>query len=288
MRNLLTMLLPYSLLQILACLSMLPGARGGSLFARTAQSPSQEEAEKMCTTLAMPWTEARLQGGHWGHIYRLKVLNMGEGGPKRAVFPEQSLFRFVRRVYHCCQMGFHCGGVKGLQGREAGGSSIEFRLSEDVLSAPVVRAEIHLQVSNPQHLNIQPLLPSLEKRQLPTRYAAWSKDGVSELRVDLTFLFQALQRALGSGRGGPSLLDIRRVGGLSRPWASDSRDKGFHDPILAVLGEGHGDGWLERSLQSAAELGLALHCSTTETNTQPCQNHRVRLLHTPFITLSYR
>ncbi|XP_072538737.1 uncharacterized protein [Salminus brasiliensis] len=281
------MLPPSSLLQVFTSMTMLLGVQSGPLFARTAQSPSREEAEKKCTTLAMPWTEARLQGGHWGHIYRLKVLNMGRDGPRRAVFPEQPLFRFVRRVYHCCQMGFHCGGVKGIQGREAGGN-IEFLLSEDVLSAPVVRAEIHLQISNPQHLNIQPLLPSLEKRQLPTRYSAWSKDSVSELRVDLTFLFQALQQALGSGRGGPSLLDIRRVGGLSRPWATDSRDKAPLDPISAVLGEGHGDVWLERSLQAAVELGLALHCSTADSNTQPCQNHRVRLLHTPFITLSYR
>ncbi|XP_036434111.1 uncharacterized protein si:ch211-170d8.2 [Colossoma macropomum] len=275
---------PSTLLLVLTSVTLLMEVQCGSLFARTAKSPSLEEVEKKCTSLAMPWTEARLQGGHWGHIYRLKVLSMGKDGAKRAVFPEQPLFGFVRRVYHCCQMGFHCGGVKGIQGREAGGSSIEFLLSEDVLSAPVVRAEIHLQLTNPQLLNVQPLLPSLEKRQLPTRYSAWSKDGVLELRVDLTFLFQALQQALGGGRGGPSLLDIRRVGGLSRPWASDSREKALHDPISAVLG----DGWVERPLQATVELGLALHCSTADANTRPCQSQGVRLLHTPFITLSYR
>ena len=119
------------LLIIFSCLLM--EVRCGSLFARTA---SQEEVRKECTSLAVPWTEARLQGGHWGHIHRLKVLTMGNDGPKRAVFPEQPLFRFVRRVYHCCQMGFHCGGVKGIQGREAGGKRRTFRLCSVELSVP--------------------------------------------------------------------------------------------------------------------------------------------------------
>ncbi|KAB5567938.1 hypothetical protein PHYPO_G00238570 [Pangasianodon hypophthalmus] len=146
-------------------------------------------------------------------MYRLKVLPMSKDGPHRLVFPEQPLFRFIRRVYRCCQMGHHCRGVKGLQGRETAGSTVEFVLSEDVWSAPILRAEVHLHISSPQPLNVQPLLPWLEKRHLPTRYSVWWKDGMLEVRVDLLFLFQALQ-ALRAKRGGSSVMEIRRVGGL--------------------------------------------------------------------------
>jgi len=48
-------------------------------------------------------------------------------------------------------------------------SNIEFLLGEDVLSAPLEKAEVHFHFSNPKHLNIQPVLPSLEKRGFPTR-----------------------------------------------------------------------------------------------------------------------
>lgn len=48
-------------------------------------------------------------------------------------------------------------------------TDMEFLLSQDVLSVTVMRAEIHLRVLNPQHLNIEPVLSYMAKRKLPTR-----------------------------------------------------------------------------------------------------------------------
>lgn len=98
-----------------------------------------------------------------------------------------------------------------------------------------------------------------------------------EVRVDVLFLFQALQ-ALKGTRGGSSVMEIRRVGGLHTPWS-----------MVARPTEAQGGGEREqRLLQVPEELGLALDCSTVELNTPlPCESHGVRLLHTPFITLSY-
>lgn len=108
------------------------------------------------------------------------------------------------------------------------------------------------------------------------RYSVWWKDGVLEVRVDLLFLFQALQALRGTHRGS-SVIEIRD-GGVHTLWASEAR------PTVAQ----GGDGRVERPLRIPVELGLALHCSTGELNTPlPCESHGIRLLHTPFITLSY-
>lgn len=49
------------------------------------------------------------------------------------------------------------------------GSRVEFLLTGEVLSLALTRAELHLQLSNPQRLDLQPLLPAAAKRGLPTR-----------------------------------------------------------------------------------------------------------------------
>lgn len=98
-----------------------------------------------------------------------------------------------------------------------------------------------------------------------------------EARVDLLFFFQALQ-ALRGKRGGSSIMEIQHVRGQHPLPASEVR------PTEAQ----GGDGRVERPLQVPVDLGLALHCSSVELNTPlPCESHGVRLLHTPFITLSY-
>lgn len=109
------------------------------------------------------------------------------------------------------------------------------------------------------------------------RYSVWRNDGVLEVRVDLLFLFQALQ-ALGGKRGGSSVMEIWRLGGLHTVQASKAKPTEMQG----------GDRKVAHPLQVPVELGLALHCSTVELNTPlPCESHGVRLLHTPFITLSY-
>lgn len=48
-------------------------------------------------------------------------------------------------------------------------TGVEFLLSRESLSPLVVRAELHLQLSNPLHLDVRPALSALAKRHLPTR-----------------------------------------------------------------------------------------------------------------------
>ncbi|CAB1321810.1 unnamed protein product, partial [Coregonus sp. 'balchen'] len=244
---------------------------------------SEATQRQHCALLAVPWIETNALPMDLAQLHRLRVLSMPQGGLRRAVFPEQPLFRFVRRVYHCCQLRFHCRGVKGIQGRISGDTDMEFLLSQDVLSVTVMRAEIHLHVLNPQQLNIEPVLSYMAKRKLPTRYSLWSKDNVLELQVDLLFLFQGLQEAAGGAIGGPSLVDMRKVGELS---SGGSRERpgapwSLQDTNADLWGEGLGP------LLTNAELGLALNCDMGGVEVS-CEQNGVHLLHSPFIALSYR
>ncbi|XP_051950011.1 uncharacterized protein si:ch211-170d8.2 [Xyrauchen texanus] len=261
--------------------------RTGHVQRRIRREPDSERDQ--CDLQSAPWTESTTPVGDWGQMYRLKILSTMSDGPRRAVFPERPLFRFVRRVYRCCQLGYHCGSVKGIQGQKVGGN-IEFLLGEDVLSAPLARAEVHFHFSNPQHLDIQPVLPSLEKRGFPTRYSVWKRDGVLELRVDLLGLFQALQLAIGGAKRGPSLMEMHRVRGLTRPGALGQRERppSLQDTAPVEWGEENEDGEAAAPLKPALELGLALHYSLAHNILQPCQTNGVQLTHTPFITLAYR
>nr|XP_055024240.1 uncharacterized protein si:ch211-170d8.2 [Misgurnus anguillicaudatus] len=255
---------------------------------RIRREPGSERDQ--CALLSAPWTESTAPFGDWGQMYRLKILSTMGDGPRRAVFPEPPLFQFVRRVYRCCQVGYHCGSVKGIQGRKPGDSNIEFLLGVDVLSAPLERAEVHFQFSNPQHLNILPVLPSLEKRGFPTRYNIWLRGGVVELRVDLLALFQALQLAIGGAKRGPSLMEMHRVRGLTRPGVLDQKEipPAPQDTAPVLKGEVNEDMDGAAPQQLALELGLALHCSLENNITQPCRNYGVHLAHAPFIALTYR
>lgn len=93
--------------------------RIGHVQRRSRREPGSEHDQ--CALLSAPWTESTTPLGDWGQMYRLKILSTMSDGPRRAVFPEQALFRFVRRVYRCCQVGYHCGSVKGIQGGKVGG-----------------------------------------------------------------------------------------------------------------------------------------------------------------------
>ncbi|KAA0713829.1 hypothetical protein E1301_Tti015578 [Triplophysa tibetana] len=255
---------------------------------RMRREPGSEREQ--CALLSAPWTESSAPFGDWGQMYRLKILSTTSDGSRPAVFPEQPLFQFVRRVYRCCQIGYHCGSVKGIQGRKPGDSNIEFLLGMDVLSGPLARAEVHFHLSNPQHLNIKPVLPSLEKRGFPTRYNVWFQDGVVELRVDLLALFQALQLTIGGPSRGPSLIEIHRVRGLTRPGVLDQKERSPapQDTASVLWGDVNEDREGAAPLQPALELGLALHCSLENNIAQPCQNYGVHLAHAPFIALTYR
>ncbi|XP_029916717.1 uncharacterized protein LOC115365726 [Myripristis murdjan] len=242
-----------------------------------------EAHRERCAELAAPWVETTQPVQDNATMLRIRVRPLSPGGSQGFIFPGKALFSFVRRVYHCCQEGLQCGGVKGIQGRLSG--DVEFLLTRDVLSAGVKKAELHLQLFNPGHLDIQPVLPSMAKRSLPTRYSSWSQGDTVELRVDLLFLFRGLQEAAGGAGGGPSLVHMRRVGFFSRrgpplPPRERSAPRSLQDTQGDVRGEG-------LSALPGLELGLALGCSRAG-SAESCEPSGVHLLHSPFVALSYR
>ncbi|KAJ0019547.1 hypothetical protein NQD34_007116 [Periophthalmus magnuspinnatus] len=186
----------------------------------------------------------------------LRVRPFAPGISHGSVFPGKSLFSFVRRVYHCCQQKVHCRSVKGIQGRLRGEADVEFLLLKEISSLTVTRAELHLQLSNPHHAPVRPVLPSLAKRNIPTRYGSSTQGDMTEIRVDLQFIIKALQDvAGGTASPGLSLVNIR----------SEERPHKDSDDTARDL-----------------DLGLILDCGLS------CKFNNVHILHAPFIVLYYK
>uniref|UniRef100_A0A3P8VXF9 Uncharacterized protein n=1 Tax=Cynoglossus semilaevis TaxID=244447 RepID=A0A3P8VXF9_CYNSE len=176
------------------------------------------------------------------------------------------------RVYQCCQGGGVCSSVKGIQGH------VEFLLSGDVLSLAVTRAELHLQIFNPLHLDVRPVLPSRAEDGLPTRYSLWSEGTRAELRVDLLFLLRGLQGAAGGtgAGGGHSVVNMRRMAFIQKPASL---------ALQEARGQTRGGGVLTKLPD--LELGLVLSCSRGGAAVS-CGSGSVQLSHTPFVALYYR
>lgn len=100
-----------------------------------------------------------------------------------------------------------------------------------------------------------------------------------ELRVDLLFLFQSLQEAAGGARGGPSLVNMRRMVFSSRG------DR----PAPRTLQDTDGDLWREEGAGALPplDLGLVLSCSRAGAGVS-CGSGGIHLSHTPFVALYYR
>ncbi|XP_068594562.1 uncharacterized protein si:ch211-170d8.2 [Brachionichthys hirsutus] len=217
-----------------------------------------ETHRERCAELAAPWQEnAEPAPQHNATLLELRVRAFSRGPPRDPVFPGKSLFGFVRRVYRCCREGRRCRRVKGIQGHRRGDADVEFLLTREALSLTLTRAELHLHLSNPLHLDVHPVLSALSKRDLPTRYTGGSKGDAAELSVDLLLLLRGLQDGGGGGA------DIRQL------FASPPRDAGgaARGPVL--------------------ELGLVLGCSRAGSGV-PCGEGGVRLSHPPFMALYYR
>ncbi|XP_070690393.1 uncharacterized protein [Pempheris klunzingeri] len=240
-----------------------------------------ETHRERCAELSAPWQENAQQAPEdHATLLQLRVRPFTPGASQGLVFPGKSLFSFVRRVYRCCQEGLNCRSVKGIQGRLRGDKDVEFLLTREILALTVIRAELHLQLSNPQHLDIHPVLSSMAKRDLPTRYSLWSRGNTVELRVDLLFLFQSLQEVAGGARGGPSLVNMRRVVFSSRGGRAGEK------PAPGALQDTDGDVWGD-GVASVLELGLVLGCSQAGSGVS-CRTGGVHLSHTPFMALYYR
>ncbi|XP_010775294.1 uncharacterized protein [Notothenia coriiceps] len=243
-----------------------------------------ETYRERCAERAAPWLENTQPAPEDNAtLLQLRALPLTPGASHGLVFPGKSLFSFVRSVYHCCQEGRDCRSVKGIQGRLRGGTNVEFFFTREILSLSVIRAELHLQLSNPQHLDIHPVLPSLAKRGLNTRYSLWSRGNTVDLRVDLLFLFQSLQEAAGGAGGGPSLVNMRRVVFSSRGYAPGEKPTSGaqQDTAVDVWGEGAG------STRPALERSLILGCSQAGSGVS-CRTGGVHPSHTPFMALYYR
>ncbi|CAJ1068123.1 uncharacterized protein si:ch211-170d8.2 [Xyrichtys novacula] len=241
---------------------------------------------EQCAELAAPWLENTHQTPEDNPtVLQLRLRPFSPGASRGLVFPGKHLFGFVRRIYRCCQEGPSCRSVKGIQGRLRGDTDVEFLLTRDNLSLAVTRAELHLQLSNPQHLEIHPVISSLAKQGLPTRYSLWSWGDTVELRVDLLLLFQSLQEAAGSARRTPSLANMRRA--VFSPGEDPSGEKAA---TLGALKDSDGDVWgdgVANTLPPLLELGLVLSCSQAG-SAASCRAGGVHLSHTPFIALYFR
>ncbi|KAM7391685.1 hypothetical protein PAMP_022353 [Pampus punctatissimus] len=233
-----------------------------------------EAHRERCAELAAPWLESTQAPQDNSTLLQLRVRPFSPGVSRGLVFPGKSLFSFVRRVYHCCQEGLNCRSVKGIQGRLRGDTDVEFLFTREILSLTITRAELHLQLSNPQHLDIHPVLPSMTKRNLPTRYSSWSQGHTVELSVDLLFLLQSLQEVAGGAGGSPSLVNMRRMVFSSRG-----------DP--GALQDTDTDVWGDGVTTLLPGLSLVLDCSQDGVGV-PCETSGVHLSHTPFMALYYR
>uniref|UniRef100_A0A8D3DIN3 Uncharacterized protein n=1 Tax=Scophthalmus maximus TaxID=52904 RepID=A0A8D3DIN3_SCOMX len=263
------------------------GVFGRAVDARGFVSGSQGTADgssgpTLRTDAARRWRRG-VEERHRERCAELPARPFSAGAARGPVFPGQPLFNFVRRVYQCCQEGQLCRSVKGIQGRLRGGRDVEFLFTREILSLTVTRAELHLQLSVPQHLDVRPVLPSMAKRSLPTRYSVWSRGNRLELRVDLLFLFQSLQEAAGGAGGGPSLVNMRRALFSSRA------DPPGENPAPRALQDTDGHAWGDGAANAppAVELGLVLGCSQAGVGVS-CGGAEVRLSHTPFMALYYR
>ncbi|KAM8885542.1 uncharacterized protein AB9W97_013106 [Spinachia spinachia] len=233
-----------------------------------------------CLELVTPWLQNTQAPEDNATLLQLRFWPFSPKASRYSVFPGKPLFSFVRRVYRCCQEGVNCRNVKGIQGRSRRGTDVEFFLTREVLSLTITRAELHLQLSNPHHLDIYPVLSSMAKQDLPTRYSSGSKGSTVELRVDLLLLFQNLKQG---GVGGPSLENMRRTAFSSRrhPPGERPASGALRDTGADVLGDGGA------STLPALELGLILGCSQAVARVA-CGTGGVHLLHTPFVALHYR
>ncbi|XP_023814428.1 uncharacterized protein LOC101170276 [Oryzias latipes] len=254
----------------LGFLSQASNAAGSDLALRT------DTHWERCAKLTAPWLENAQEapGTLLATLLQLRVRPFSPGTSSALVFPGKNLFSFIRRVYRCCQDGVICRDVRGIQGSKRGDSVVEFVLTRDILALAVMRAELHLHLHLHQNVDFLPVIQFLSKHNLPTRYSVGSRGDTVELRVDLLFLFQSLQRSIGGAGRGSSLTNIRQ----SMLFSGEDPPGDPHDEMW---GEGLA------STLPALDLGLILGCRKAG-SWVPCGRRSIQLSHTPFMVLYYR
>ncbi|XP_043924409.1 uncharacterized protein LOC122799429 [Protopterus annectens] len=153
-----------------------------------------------CSYMSQPWIGGlpTLSAAEEMSPLNLRVHISIAGHPK-PVFPQQHLFQFIRHIYNCCKLGVACQKIKGLQGRlRRGGhhNNLEFFVNSDVLELSIMRAELHLEISNPDRVEVEPVL-RVQHTTAPSasssRHIKQVKNGILELTLDIMFLFKMLK-----------------------------------------------------------------------------------------------
>ncbi|MEQ2280529.1 hypothetical protein AMECASPLE_020811 [Ameca splendens] len=232
---------------------------------------------KNCPDPAAPWLENKQQAPEDGTTVLQLSVRSSPRASQESVFPGKSLLNFLRWVYRCCK-GYR--RAKGIQGRLRKDAGVEFVLTLETLSMTVMSVELHLRLSNPQHLDINPTVPFMVKHNFPTRYRLVSHGDAVELRVDLLFLFQHLQKAAGAGGRDHSLVNMQLRRMLS------NKDLKGGKTSSEILQDTNGTAWNDNRL-IALDVGLVLGCSRAGSGV-PCESGGVHLSHAPFIVVYNR
>ncbi|XP_041079711.1 uncharacterized protein si:ch211-170d8.2 [Polyodon spathula] len=307
----------------------------GGLFRVATDDSTKGHQQPRCVHMTEPWAVGRpgaasLPGDRL--VYRLKIHVSSAAGQRQPIFPQRHLFQYLGEVYQCCKTGFICRKIKGIQGRltrDAGRGEVQFLVNPDVGALQIQRAELHVQISNPDRVRVEPVLTlqhADDQDAVSSRYVAVMREVVSDLTLDLAFLFQTLKDLLGRGKG-PQTPEPRREGvpaGAAQPgregvlsvmqlWGEGvSLERAQTYPLQRsgspgvslrkVKGrgltpaQGSSPGGLTPAqgsspgdltpAQALTELSLTVNCFLEKTLVS-CTEHGVAILPAPFITIAY-
>ncbi|XP_069476502.1 uncharacterized protein [Ambystoma mexicanum] len=160
-----------------------------------AQSEQHRYPGPQCLHMSQPWSSGqhRLAELEDSAPFRLRA-HTAASGPPRPTFPHQHLFHYIKNIYRCCKLGFACRKIKGLQGRvvlEGPLKNLDFYVDPQTLELSVQRAELHLEVSNPDHVAVVPVLkiPGFSS----SSHTKMTRDDVTDVTLDVMFLFDMLR-----------------------------------------------------------------------------------------------
>ncbi|MEE6504535.1 hypothetical protein FKM82_005228 [Ascaphus truei] len=145
-----------------------------------------------CIHMSQPWTHGQdaVRNQDPSSVFLFSVFT----GSLKPIFPQQNLFQYISRIYRCCKLGFTCRKIKGLQGTIEVGDrrkEMEFYVDLDITNLSILRAELHLEVSNSDGLTVIPVLRA--KGTPHSRYLQLIRNRVSDLTLDVMFLFKMLK-----------------------------------------------------------------------------------------------
>ncbi|XP_032898962.1 uncharacterized protein LOC116987209 [Amblyraja radiata] len=173
-------------------------------------------------------------------LYRVTVTTASTEPPWK-VFPLWHLMVFMKRFYSCCKFGYPCRTIKGYQGRLLGHDDreMEFFLRPEYLFVNILRAQLHLNIANPDRVVLEAeIRVKMQGMTVTTRARniVWHTRSESELAFDALFLFKLMKEAhLQAGGGTTQFQLILRCSRHNRPLSC--RDHGvvvLRAPFMAI------------------------------------------------------